>query len=98
VATRFEPNPDFDPRGWQEVEEIVFDIGEEMMDTAIEIARQHEETGEFARSIQSDPHRSRTDAPVYRIYSDDPGALSIEFGTSKMRGIRALGRAAGRRY
>lgn len=81
------------------VAKIVEEIGSEVLGQAIAGAEAHERTGDFARSMKGRMFRSRAkNRPYYRVWSDDPGALSIEFGNHHEHGHRIIGRAIGSRY
>lgn len=69
------------------------DQGGAKRDEAIRLAGQYNRTGSFQRSIQGELLRASNGRPFYRIWSDDPAALSIEFGTKSNAAHRILGRA-----
>lgn len=95
MATRFESNPRWLP-GWlssQEVRDIVSEKGDEVLAAAKALAAAHEHTGAFESSLIKTSGRYKTGRPYARISSSDPAALSIEFGTATMIGLRILGRA-----
>lgn len=81
-----------------ELSDLVEDAGEAVLNEAVRIAGTISVTGEFERSIKGELVRSKNGAPFYRVWSDDPGALAIEFGTSKTNKLphRVLGRAIGK--
>lgn len=72
---------------------IVKAEGESRLATAKSTAGAHADTGEFARSMKGKFSRGRRNRPHFYIYSDDPAALSKEFGTSDTPAVRALGSA-----
>lgn len=98
MASRFELNPEFgkNVRTFEELRPIVQEAGEGILVRAIELAHEHDDSGEFADSIKGELRISETGAPYFEIWSDDPAALSKEFGTSEdHKPVRALGRAIG---
>lgn len=92
---RFELNPDFDRQLYAipELREMVAEAGDRVLDEAIRIAQSESETGDFASSLEKKDHRGDRGRPIATVYSDDPGALSIEFGTVDTPAHRVLGRA-----
>lgn len=43
-------------------------------------------TGEFAKSIKAKTSKTRRGVMDYHVYSDDPGAMSVEFGRMTKKG------------
>lgn len=76
-----------------ELAELVYAAGEEVLNEAELNAGAESVTGDFAASLSKHDHRSRSGRPVSTISADDPGALSIEFGTRYTPRHRFLGRA-----
>lgn len=76
-----------------DVEAIVDEKTDEVYAAAKGFAAGHVETGEFEASLHKVTGRYSTGRPYGRVYSDDPAALSIEFGTQHSSAVRALGRA-----
>lgn len=91
----FKMNPNFDEDLFQQaqVESIVRNEGEARLERAKAGAAAHADTGEYARSMKGKFSRGRRGRPHFYIYSDDPAALSKEFGTSDTPAVRALGGA-----
>jgi hypothetical protein len=73
--------------------ELVDEAGEQVIEHARELAAGHVESGDFLESLQKTSGHYRTGRPYARVYSDDPAALSIEFGTANAAAQRILGRA-----
>lgn len=78
-------------------------IAGEVSAAAIGLAAEHIETGDFARSIHIRKDRLSPSGRDRLVYSDDPAALSIEFGHNvrtsdgglrPVDGLHILGRAA----
>lgn len=95
---RFVIDPGFfdEVRRSEPVVEMLQEIGPEIVSAAKANAAESSETGAFAESIQGEIQYSpRVHMPYFRVWSDDPGALSIEFGNSHQQPHRALGRAIG---
>jgi hypothetical protein len=92
---RFVPNPDFQRQLFhsEEATELVYDAGDRVLAEAQRRAAAESDTGDFELSLELDCHRSRSGRPIATVYSDDPGALSIEFGTRVTEPHRILGRA-----
>lgn len=92
---RFEINPDFDRELYAlpEIREMVADAGDRVLDEAIRIADAESDTGDFSLSLEKKDHRGEKGRPISTVYSDDPGSLSIEFGTVDTPAHRVLGRA-----
>jgi hypothetical protein len=78
--------------------DLVNEIGEFIKTDAIHLASRISVTGSFRDSIHGELLRARNGAPFYRVWSDDPGAISIEFGTAKNKPHRVLGQAIGKWY
>jgi hypothetical protein len=76
--------------------EILEDMGAALTESARSIAGQYNRTGQFQASIQGSIFKSSNGRPYYRVWSDDPAAYSIEFGTAKDAPHRVLGRAIGK--
>jgi hypothetical protein len=92
-VARFELNKDFaqELRRDDDVQEIVQEAGEAVLGAAVNRAEAVQETGDFAKSIKGKKIPNRAKGPgFYRVYSDDPGALAIEFGTAKTDGKHVL--------
>lgn len=91
----FKANPNFEKELFMQAHlvDAVTSKGEQVLSTAESLASAVSESGDFARSIKGRFSRDHKGRPHYYVYSDDEGALSIEFGTSKQTPIRALGRA-----
>ncbi|WP_157536537.1 DUF5403 family protein [Kitasatospora mediocidica] len=68
-------------------------IGQEILAAAKANAAAFRNTGAFEDSIKGELMKSRKGRPFYRVSSNDPAALSIEFGTAKRPAYRALGKA-----
>lgn len=92
---RFELNPDFDRQLFssREATDAVDDAGDRVLGEARRIAAAESDSGDFEASLEIRYHRSRSGRPTATVYSDDPGALSIEFGTVDTPAHRVLGRA-----
>lgn len=75
---------------------LLVDGGEAVEAEARRLAGQYNRSGDFQRSIQGGLFFSSNGRPFYRIWSDDPAAWSIEFGTAKDKAHRVLGRAIGK--
>lgn len=73
--------------------EILEDEGRVKQAEAVRLAAAHNLTGDFQRSIKGELLKAKNGRPFYRIWSDDPAAMSIEFGTKKRAASRVLGRA-----
>jgi len=91
----FVPNPDFERDLFNSAEatELVYDAGGRVLNEAERTASAEADTGTFAESLSKHDHRSRSGRPVSTISSDDPAALSKEFGTRRTPRHRYLGRA-----
>lgn len=91
----FTPNPDFEKQLFasEELTELVYEAGDRVLEAAQGWAAAVAESGDFEISLDVDHHRSRSGRPISTIYSDDEGALSIEFGTRYTPRHRILGRA-----
>lgn len=91
----FEINPNFDRDLFrsEELTQLVYDGGDRVLTEAEGIAMAEGRTFDFATSLHKDDHRARSGRPISTVYSDDPGALSIEFGTRYTPAHRTLGRA-----
>ncbi|TQF03930.1 hypothetical protein E6W39_18950 [Kitasatospora acidiphila] len=80
-----------------ELVDLVNDAGEAVKGEAVRLADRISVTGEFRDSIQGELLRAKNGAPFYRVWSADPGALAIEFGTAKgNKPHRILGQAIGK--
>lgn len=80
-----------------ELVDLINESGEAVKAEAIRLADRISVTGSFRDSIQGELLRAKNGAPFYRVWSDDPGALSIEFGTAKgHKPHRVLGQAIGK--
>lgn len=92
---RFMANPDFERQLFHsaEVTEAVYSAGDRVLAEARRNAAAEAHSGDFEASLEKHDHRSRSGRPISTIYSDDPGALSIEFGTKTTPRHRFLGRA-----
>lgn len=92
---RFVPNPDFQRQLFrsEELTQLVYEAGDRVLAEARRNAAAEARTGDFEASIEKRDHRSRSGRPISTVYSDDPGALSIEFGTKTTPRHRFLGRA-----
>ncbi|MEU7096056.1 hypothetical protein [Kitasatospora aureofaciens] len=77
----------------EELTEQLEETGAEILGNAKANAERFTKSGEFLDSISGGLRRSKKGRPFYRVQSDDPAALSIEFGTAKQEPKRALGRA-----
>lgn len=73
--------------------EIIDGKGEEVEIAAKALAAEHVVTGRFDESIHRNSGHYSSGRPYSRVSSDDPAALSIEFGTQHSTAVRALGRA-----
>jgi hypothetical protein len=73
--------------------EMLEDEGESKRDEAIRLAGKFNRTGNFQRSIKGELLSASNGRPFYRVWSDDPAAISIEFGTKNAPAHRVLGRA-----
>lgn len=91
----FKMNPRFEEDLFMQAqsESIVRSEGETRLARAKAGAAAHADTGEFARSMKGKFSRGRNGRPHFYVYSDDPAALSKEFGTSDTPAVRALGSA-----
>jgi hypothetical protein len=91
----FVPNPDFARQLFRsaEVTRLVYDAGDRVLAAARRNAAAESVSGDFEASLTKRDHRSRSGRPISTVYSDDPGALSIEFGTKTTPRHRFLGRA-----
>jgi hypothetical protein len=91
----FKINPNFEKDLFQspELTELVYDAGDRVLNEAERVAGAEADTGAFAASLSKHDHRSRSGRPVSTISSDDPAALSKEFGTRWTPRHRFLGRA-----
>lgn len=67
--------------------------GQEILAAAKANAAVFASSGDFEKSITGALKRSKKGRPYYRVESNDPGALSIEFGTARQPAKRALGKA-----
>lgn len=67
--------------------------GEEILAAAKANASIFSSSGDFEKSITGSLKHSKKGRPYYRVESNDPGALSIEFGTAHQPAKRALGKA-----
>ena len=76
-----------------ELTQLVYDVGHRVFEEAELLATEEGSSYGFADSLSQHDHRSRSGRPVSTIASDDPGALSIEFGTRRTPRHRFLGRA-----
>lgn len=92
---RFVANPDFERQLFASAEatEAVSHAGDRVLAEAERLASQEASSGDFAASLSKRDHRARSGRPISTISSDDPGALSIEFGTERTPAHRVLGRA-----
>lgn len=92
---RFVVNPQLEQDMFKSAEltELVYAAGERVFNEAERLATEEAKTGDFAASLSKHDHRSRSGRPVSTITADDPGALSIEFGTRHTPRHRFLGRA-----
>lgn len=88
-------NPDFDRQLFYSAEatEAVARAGLRVYDEADRMATSEADSGAFADSLSKRDHRGRSGRPLCTISADDPGALSIEFGTEDTPAHRFLGRA-----
>lgn len=95
MATHFEANPQWMPDflGSEELGAILDEAAEEVLAAAKGLASDHVRTGEFLESLHRSSGTYRTGRRYARVSSDDPAALSIEFGTAKSEPLRVLGRA-----
>ena len=95
MATHFEANPAWMPDflSSDELGSILDEAAEEVLAAAKGLAEEHVRTGEFLDSIHRTSGKYRTGRRYARVSSDDPAALSIEFGTAKSAPLRILGRA-----
>lgn len=95
MAARFVPNPDFAKELFysEELTELVYAAGDRVLAEAQRLAAAEAHSGDFEASLEVHDHRSRSGRPIATVYSDDPGALSIEFGTKTTPRHRFLGRA-----
>jgi hypothetical protein len=73
--------------------EMLEDQGHVKQSEAVRLAAAHNRTGDFQRSIKGELLKAKNGRPFYRIWSDDPAALSIEFGSKNRAASRILGRA-----
>jgi hypothetical protein len=91
----FVPNPNFERDLFRsaEITDLVYAAGERVLAEAERNAEAGADSGGFAESLSKRDHRSRSGRPVSTISADDPGALSIEFGTRHTPPHRFLGRA-----
>jgi hypothetical protein len=94
-VSEFKPNPNFDEElfAQAELQAIVSQKGKEVLAKAIANAQESLATGAAAESIHGKFARGRKGRPHYYVYMDDPGALSIEFGSSHTPAHRPLGKA-----
>lgn len=76
-----------------EISDQVDSVGQEILAAAKSNAETFKVTGQFLDSIKGELLRSKKGRPYYRVSSNDPAALSIEFGTAKRPAHRALGKA-----
>lgn len=77
---------DFDPA-------LLVEKGLELQAVAMALAAPHVKTGEFEGSFDGFLEHASNGHPYFRLYNEDPAALSIEFGTAKTAGQHILGRA-----
>lgn len=77
---------DFDPA-------LLVEKGLELQAVAMTLAAPHVKTGEFEGSFDGFLEYASNGHPYFRLYNEDPAALSIEFGTAKVKGQHILGRA-----
>jgi len=91
---KFVPNPDFQRELFAspELTELVYAAGDRVLAEARRLAAAEAHTGDFEASLEVHDHRSRSGRPIATVYSDDPGALSIEFGTRVTEPHWILGR------
>ena len=91
----FVPNPNFDRDLFHTAEatETVSRAGDRVLAAAERNATEGADSGDFAASLSKHDHRSRSGRPMSTITADDPGALSVEFGTEDTPAHRFLGRA-----
>lgn len=91
----FVPNPDFIRQIMRsdEARRLVDEKTDEVLAAAKTLAAAHTDTGHFEASLHKKTGSYSTGRPYGRVYSDDPAALSIEFGTQHSTAVRALGRA-----
>ena len=91
----FVPNPNFDRDLFYtpEATEAVSHAGDRLLSEAERLATEGADTGGFAEHLSKRDHRSRSGRPMSTVSSDDPGAISIEFGTEDTPAHRFLGRA-----
>lgn len=92
----FEPSDDFSKEAiylegdWEEQFE---EVGSAGLAIAKGLAAPHIDTGRFIEGLTGSFQRStHVQHPFYRISADDDASLSIEFGTSRMEGLRILRR------
>lgn len=95
MSGRFMPNPDFQRQLFRSTEltELVYEAGDRVLAQARRNASAEAVSGDFEASLDKRDHRSRSGRPISTVSSDDPGALSIEFGTKTTARHRFLGRA-----
>lgn len=91
----FQINPNFDRDLFrsEELTALVSDAGDRVLAEAERTALAEGHTFDFAESLHKIDHRARSGRPMSSVYSDDPGSLSIEFGTRYTAAHRTLGRA-----
>jgi len=87
------PNFERDLFHTPEATDAVAHAGLRVYAEADRLASAEAETGAFADSLSKRDHRGRSGRPLCTVSSDDPGALSIEFGTEHTPAHRFLGRA-----
>lgn len=92
---RFVINPDFERQLFYSAEatEAVSHAGDRVLAEAERRATEGADTGGFAEHLSKRDHRSRSGRPISTVSSDDPGAVSIEFGTEDTPAHRFLGGA-----
>jgi hypothetical protein len=95
MSGRFVPNPDFARQLFrsEEITQLVYAGGDRVLAEARRGAAAEASSGDFAASLKKHDHRSHSGRPISTVYSDDDGALSIEFGTRTTPPHRILGRA-----
>lgn len=76
-----------------ELADQVEEVGREILSAAKSNAATFRVTGSFEESLKGELLKSKRGRPYYRVSSNDPGALSIEFGTAHRPAHRALGKA-----
>lgn len=76
-----------------DVRQCVDAAGEKVLEAAEMLSEPFRKTGQWEDHLSGHSETADTGRPYYRVQDDRDWALSIEFGTSKMEGKRALGRA-----